>query len=99
MLRFLTACVGFYWPLYDTDDRSKPFTPDDRRNFRQSQALPIWAEIGDHLASEAIANVMPKKPVGQAISYLRNNIEALRVHLDDGLVPIVSAHHNHPCMP
>jgi len=42
---------------------------------------------------------MPKEPFGQAITYLRNNIEALRVHLDDGLVPIdnnVCAHHTHP---
>jgi transposase len=80
--------VGFRWPLYDIDDRSKPFTPDDRRSFRQSQALPLFVDRGDYLASNAMANVMPKEPVGQAISYLRNNIEALRLHLDDGLVPI-----------
>ena len=40
------------------------------------------------VASDAVANAMPKEPFNQAITYLRNNVEALRVHLDDGLVPI-----------
>ena len=31
---------------------------------------------------------MPKEPFGQALTYLRNHIDALRVHLDDGVVPI-----------
>ncbi|MEI6351681.1 MAG: IS66 family transposase [Verrucomicrobiota bacterium] len=80
--------LGLFQQLYDIEDRAKAFTPDDRRSLRQSESLPIWDEIGDYLASGAVANVMPKEPFGQAITYLRNNIEALRVHLDDGLVPI-----------
>jgi len=80
--------LGLFQRLYDIEDRAKAFTPDDRRSLRQSESLPIWDEIGAYLASDAVANVMPKEPFGQAITYLRNNIEALRVHLDDGLVPI-----------
>lgn len=80
--------LGLFQRLYDIEDRAKSFTPDDRRSLRQSESLPIWDEIGVSLASDAVANVMPKEPFGQAITYLRNNIEALRVHLDDGLVPI-----------
>ena len=80
--------LDLFQRLYDIEDRAKSFTPDDRRSLRQSESLPIWDEIGDSLASDAVANVMPKEPFGQAITYLRNNIEALRVHLDDGLVPI-----------
>ena len=80
--------LGLFQRLYDIEDRSKTLTPDDRRSLRQSESLPIWDEIGAYLASDAVANVMPKEPFGQAITYLRNNIEALRVHLDDGLVPI-----------
>jgi hypothetical protein len=80
--------LGLFQRLYDIEDRSKTFTPDDRRSLRQSESLPIWDEIGAYLATDAVANVMPKEPFGQAITYLRNNIEALRVHLDDGLVPI-----------
>ena len=80
--------LGLFQRLYDIEDRAKAFTADDRRSLRQSESLPIWDEIGAYLASDAVANVMPKEPFGQAITYLRNNIEALRVHLDDGLVPI-----------
>jgi hypothetical protein len=80
--------LGLFQRLYDIEDRSRTFTPDDRRRLRQSESLPIWDEIGAYLASDAVANVMPKEPFGQAMAYLRNNIEALRVHLDDGLVPI-----------
>ena len=80
--------LGLFQRLYDIEDRAKAFTPDDRRSLRQSESLPIWEEIGAYLSNDAVANVMPKEPFGQAIMYLRNNIEALRVHLDDGLVPI-----------
>ena len=80
--------LGLFQRLYDIEDRAKAFTPDDRRSLRQSESLPIWEEIGAYLSSEAVANVMPKELFGQAITYLRNNIEALRVHLGDGLVPI-----------
>ena len=80
--------LGLFQRLYDIEDRAKAFTPDDRRSLRQSESLPIWEEIGAYLSNDAVANVMPKEPFGQAITYLRNNIEALRVHLDDGLVPI-----------
>ena len=48
----------------------------------------IWNEITRYVASAAVANVMPKEPFGQALTYLHNNLEALRVHLDDGGVPI-----------
>ena len=80
--------LGLFPRLYDIEDRAKSFTPADRRGLRQSESLPIWDEIGPYLASDAVANMMPKEPFGQAITYLRNNIEALRVHLDDGLMPI-----------
>jgi|GEM_PF-3352804 len=31
---------------------------------------------------------MPKEPFGQALTYLRNQLEHLLVYLDDGLMPI-----------
>jgi len=80
--------LGLFQRLYDIEDRAKGFEAADRRSLRQSESLPIWDEIGASVASDTVANVMPKEPFGQALTYLRNNIEALRVHLDDGAVPI-----------
>ena len=67
---------------------------------RLAQAGLVRARWTDAIHDEWVRNVQAdnpslsperlsrKEPFGQAITYLRNNIEALRVHLDDGLVPI-----------
>ena len=80
--------LELFQQLYDIEDRAKRFDATDRRALSQSESLPILDEITRYAASAAVANVMPKEPFGQALSYLRNNLEALRVHLDDGQVPI-----------
>ena len=80
--------LGLFQRLYDIEDRAKSFDAAARRSLRQSESLPIWDEIGSYVASDAVAGVMPKEPFGQALTYLHNNIDALRVHVDDGVVPI-----------
>lgn len=42
----------------------------------------------EYLASAAIADVLPKEPFGQALTYLRNQFTHLLIYLDDGLMPI-----------
>jgi transposase len=74
--------------LYDIEDRAKPFTSDDRQALRNAEARPIWKRMREYLASEAVANVLPKESFGQALTYLRNQFEHLLVYLDDGLMPI-----------
>jgi len=74
--------------LYDIEDRAKQFTPDQRRAVRNAEARPIWEGIRQYIASEALANVMPKEPFAQALTYLSNQFEHLLVYLDDGLMPI-----------
>jgi transposase len=80
--------LAMFQELYDIEDRAKPFTPDDRTALRNTEARPIWGRMREYLASEAVANVMPKELFGQALTYLRNQFEHLLVYLDDGLMPI-----------
>ena len=80
--------LAMFQELYDIEDRAKPFTSDDRRALRNAEARPIWGRMREYLASEAVANVMPKESFGQALTYLRNQFEHLLVYLDDGLMPI-----------
>ena len=80
--------LEMFQALYDIEDRAKTLPAADRQQLRHVEARPIWARMSDYLASDAISNVMPKEPFGQAITYLRNQFEHLLVYLDDGLLPI-----------
>lgn len=80
--------LDMFQVLYDIEDRAKTFSPSERQHLRHAEARPIWARMSDYLASDAISNVMPKEPFGQALTYLRNQFDHLLVYLDDGLLPI-----------
>ena len=80
--------LSMFRQLYDIEDRAKNFTPDDRLALRYAESRPIWQQMREYLAGEAIAHVMPKELFGQALTYLRNQFEHLLVYLDDGLMPI-----------
>jgi transposase len=80
--------LEMFQALYDIEDRAKTLSASERQQLRHVEARPIWARMSDYLASDAISNVMPKEPFGQAITYLRNQFEHLLVYLDDGLLPI-----------
>ncbi len=80
--------LGMFREIYDIEDRAKPLTPSERQHLRQAEARPIWTRMQQYLASEAVSNVMPKEPFGQALTHLRNQFDHLLVYLDDGLMPI-----------
>ena len=80
--------LEMFQALYDVEDRAKTLPAAERQQLRHVEARPIWARMSDYLASDAISNVMPKEPFGQAITYLRNQFEHFLVYLDDGLLPI-----------
>jgi transposase len=80
--------LGMFQELYDIEDRAKQLAPEARRDLRHSEARPIWERMRELIASDSIANVMPKEPFGQAITYLRNQFNHLLEYLDDGLMPI-----------
>ena len=80
--------LGMFREIYDIEDRAKPLPPTERQQLRHAEAWPIWTRMQEYLASEAVSNVMPKEPFGQALNYLRNQFDHLLVYLDDGLMPI-----------
>jgi len=80
--------LDMFQALYDIEDRAKALPAAERQQLRNIEARPIWTRMQEYLASEAVSNVMPKEPFGQAITYLRNQFEHLLVYLDDGLLPI-----------
>jgi transposase len=83
-----TMLLAMFQELYDIEDRAKPLTPPERQELRYAEARPIWTRMQEYLASEAVSNVLPKEPFGQALTYLRNQFDHLLVYLDDGLMPI-----------
>jgi transposase len=83
-----SVLLAMFKELYDIEDRAKQLLPQERLALRQAESRPIWERMREYIASDAIANVMPKEPFGQALTYLRNQFDHLLVHLADGLMPI-----------
>jgi transposase len=83
-----SVLLAMFQELYDIEDRSKQLPSEERLALRQAESRPIWERMREYIASDAIGNVLPKEPFGQALTYLRNQFEHLLVHLDDGLMPI-----------
>jgi transposase len=83
-----SVLLEMFRELYDIEDRAKPLTAEDRRTLRRTEAWPIWERMREYLASEAVADVLPKESFGQALTYLRNQFKHLLIYLDDGLMPI-----------
>jgi transposase len=80
--------LEMFQALYDIEDRAKALPAAERQQLRHLEARPIWTQMRDYLESDAVSNVMPKEPFGQAITYLRNQFEHLLVYLNNGLLPI-----------
>jgi transposase len=82
--RFLAA----YQELYDIEDRAKTLTVGQREVLRDQEARPVWQRLRALLDSAAAAEVLPKEKFAEALTYLRNQWDALQVYLGDGRLPI-----------
>jgi transposase len=80
--------LGQFQQLYDIEDRAKNFSPDERLTLRQREAAPVWDAMGQWLESDAAKRVLPKSKLGEALGYLKNHWDSLRLYLTDGLMPI-----------
>jgi transposase len=69
--------------LYDIEDRARPMTSDDRRSLRQREAIPVLAALGTWLKALR-SEVLPKSPIGQAVTYALNQWRALNRYVEDG---------------
>lgn len=60
---------------------------EQRREARQREATPVLRELEGWLQRERVG-ALPKSPLGQAITYARNNAEALGRYLEEGFLGI-----------
>ena len=86
--RDASLLLGMFQQLYDLEDRGKPLSADERKLLRQREAAPVWQSLGEWLEGPVATDVLPKSKLGEALRYLRNHWEPLRVYLSDGRLPI-----------
>lgn len=73
--------------LYDIEREAKDLDDDARRVFRQEHSRPVLDAIEAWLEL-ARTKVLPKSPMGTAITYASNQWEALVRYVDDGRLAI-----------
>lgn len=69
--------------LFTVEKAATHLSNDDRARFRQEKAGPLLEEFRAWLELTA-TQVLPKSPMGQAITYVRNQWVALTEYLKDG---------------
>ena len=69
--------------LYGVERRAKDLTRDDRRAVRQHESAPVLRAL-DAWVRATRARVLPKSPLGQALTYATNQWAALNVYATDG---------------
>jgi transposase len=73
--------------LYDIEDRAHQWTVDARRELRAGEATPVLDKIEMYLA-ELAPKALPKTTLGKAVTYARNQWEALCRYTEDGRLTI-----------
>jgi transposase len=79
--------IAFIRRLYDVERATAAATPAERHAARQAQSVPILAEIRAWLDG-AQDRVLPRSPMGEALTYLHNQWTALTRYCDDGRLQI-----------
>jgi transposase len=73
--------------LYDIEDRAHDWSDEARRELRAVEANPVLDKIEVYLA-ELATTVLPKSSLAKAVTYARNQWEALRRYTEDGRLTI-----------
>jgi hypothetical protein len=73
--------------LYAIEEACKKLSAEERYAIRQRDAVPLLNALGEWL-DEQSRKVLPKSPVGQAISYARNQWKDLQTYTLDGELTI-----------
>ena len=83
------AAIAWIGRLYEVESDAKERKLDDatRHALRQERSRPLLESFGEWLTAEA-PGVLPKSPLGEAISYTRSNWTALSRYLDAGFLSI-----------
>jgi transposase len=79
--------LEWVWQLYDLEDRAREWSPDARQALREAEAQPVLDRIETYLA-ELADRALPKSALGKAVTYARNQWQALRRYTEDGRLTI-----------
>ena len=80
--------VTYYALLNEIEERGKLVSDAQRLELRQREAVPIWNAFRQWLDSDSLKLVLPKSPLGKALTYLRNQWDSLQRYLQDPRLPI-----------
>ena len=69
--------------LYAVEHEAKDLDAPARASLRQEKSIPHLAALKDWL-DQAAATALPKSPLGEAVTYARNQGDALTVYVRDG---------------
>ena len=83
-----TQMLAAYRQLFDIEDRARDLSPEDRLILRKFESRPVWDRILALASSDAAKQVLPKDTFNEALTYFKNQKDALEVFLSDGRVPI-----------
>lgn len=82
-----TQALAYIRLLYDVEDEAKELSAPQRQDLRQERSVPRLEQFKAWLESQQAHRggpVLPKSPMGQAITYAFNQWDALRVYTTDG---------------
>ena len=73
--------------LYEIEEEARGLGHDERRALRQKRAAPLLRELM-RLARVMGPSVLPKSPLGEALTYLRNQMRYVAQYIRDGRLEI-----------
>ena len=79
--------LEWIWQLYDIEDRALPLTAAGRCALRCAEANPVLDKLEAYLG-ELASSVLPKSSLAKAVTYARNQWNALRCYTTDGRLTI-----------
>ena len=82
-----TAMIGMIRVLYRIEDQARDLPPAERQALRQRESVPMLRMIKEWLDAKS-REVLPKSPIGEAITYTLGQWEALQVYASDGRLDI-----------
>ena len=84
------ACqaIVYFRQLYEIEQRGKSLTAAERLELRRIEAEPIWRRFRHWLDGIPPDRRLPKSKLGEAVTYMNNQWEALKLYLTNGRIPI-----------
>ena len=77
-----TAALAYIARLYEVEKEAQSMEPSERHVQRQARSRPLLEDFQSWLLKQR-AEVLPKSPMGEAISYVLSNWKAFTRYLDD----------------